>query len=73
MKLIPWGFGFFYFSANQKVARISVGKRNRNFCKPILQEPVEYTEWVSRFPFLPGGRWSDCKLVGIGFFHHTEN
>ena len=60
-------FGFFYYSKKQKWMRDGLGWQSV-YMKPLFGGEVrEHTEWVSRFPFLPSGKWSDFKLVGVGY------
>jgi len=61
-------FGFFYYS--KKMDKMT---NSRNYCKTLTGKIVQYTEWVSRFPFVHLNKWDDNRLVGIGFYHHTED
>jgi len=73
-----WGFGFFYFSQKRESLMVDfsifgVANHRKNFFVPLFSKnPIRYNNWVSSFPFVSGAKWDDEKLVGIGFYSHTE-
>ena len=65
-------FGFFYYSKGQDDV-ISSTREHKTYARQLITgKEVLYTEWVIRFPFLPGGNWSDYKLVAIGTYSRSE-
>jgi len=67
-------FGTFWYSKKQDSVISEITQQNViNFMRPLFHNKTKiYTEWNSRFPFLPTGKWDDYKFVGIGFYDHSE-
>ena len=66
-------FGFFYYSQKRE----DMWERNqishsKNYFKTLAGKVKRYNSWASSFPFLSRSKWDDERLVGVGWYDHSD-